>query len=237
VKRLLVTGGQGKLAKQIAKNNKQFELFLPSRQEMDITIAKEVESYIKHTKPDIILHAAAYTRPMAKHKINPDLSLKTNIIGTANIVLSCMHSNIKMAYISTDYVYPGTQGNYKETDPVSPYHSNNDGIEKYGWSKLGGECVTKLIPESLILRCSLCDIPFRHKIAFDDVYRNSITHQDVADIILKVKDECGVINVGGEYQSVYDFVSQHQEVNVSSGVDIAPSLELDIKKLTDLINE
>ena len=69
------------------------------------------------------------------------------------------------------------------------------------------------------------------------MYRNSITHQDVADIILKVKDECGVINVGGEYQSVSNFVSQHQEVNISSGVNIAPSLELDIKKLTDLINE
>ena len=97
--------------------------------------------------------------------------------------------------------------------------------------------IAKLISDSLILRCSLCDIPFRHKFAFDDVYRNSITHTDVANIITKVKDEVGIINVGGEYQSVYDFVSQHQEVDVSSGVDIAPSLELDIKKLTDLINE
>ena len=60
----------------------------------------------------------------------------------------------------------------------------------------------------MILRCSLCDIPFRHKIAFNDVYRNSITHEEVAGIILKLKDETGVINVGGEYKSVYDFVSQ-----------------------------
>jgi len=46
-----------------------------------------------------------------------------------------------------------------------------------------------------------------------------------------------VINVGGEYQSVYDFVSKHQDVDKSSGDDIAPSLELDTKKLMDLLNE
>jgi dTDP-4-dehydrorhamnose reductase len=108
---------------------------------------------------------------------------------------------------------------------------------KYGWSKLGGECVTKLIPDSLILRCSLCDIPFRHKLAFDDVYRNSIIHKDVAKIILKVKDETGVINVGGKYQSVFDFVSNHQDVNKASGKNIAPSLSLNIEKLKELINE
>ena len=107
----------------------------------------------------------------------------------------------------------------------------------YGWSKLGGECVTKLIPESLILRCSLCDIPFRHKVAFDDVYRNSIIHSDVAKIILKVKDEIGVINIGDKYQSVYNFVSQYQEVNKASGVNIAPSLSLNTEKLEKLINE
>ena len=68
------------------------------------------------------------------------------------------------------------------------------------------------------------------------MYRNSITHKDVANIILKVKDDVGIINVGGEYQSVYDFVSQHQNVNKASGVNISPSLELNIKKLKDIIN-
>ena len=89
----------------------------------------------------------------------------------------------------------------------------------------------------MILRCALCDIPFRHKKAFDDVYRNPITHEDVAKIIMKVKDETGVINVGGKNQNVYDFVSQYQEVEKASGKDIAPSLSLNTKKLMGIINE
>ena len=87
------------------------------------------------------------------------------------------------------------------------------------------------------MRCSLCDIPFRHKVAFDDVYRNSITHREVADIILKVKDEVGIINVGGEHQSVYDFVRQHQKVERGSGSKIVPTLRLDSEKLKGLLNE
>ena len=53
-----------------------------------------------------------------------------------------------------------------------------------GTSKVNGGS----IPNSLILRCALCDIPFRHDIAFDDVYRSSITHKDIAPLILKLKD-------------------------------------------------
>jgi dTDP-4-dehydrorhamnose reductase len=141
----------------------------------------------------------------------------------------CYKYGIKFIYISTDFVY--------STDKILDENSELKPTNNYGWSKLGGECVSKLIPNSLILRCSLCDIPFRHKIAFNDVYRNSITHKEVANIILKVRDEVGVINVGGEYQSVYEFVSQYQEVDTISGTKIAPSLQLNIEKLKGILNE
>ena len=73
--------------------------------------------------------------------------------------------------------------------------------------------------------------------AFDDVYRNSITHREVADIILKVRNEVGIINVGGEHQSVYDFVRQYQKVEKGSGSKIAPTLHLNTEKLKGLLNE
>ena len=142
----------------------------------------------------------------------------------------------KTKHNDANFVYKSYQNSsfykteVKEDDRVKP--SN-----KYGWSKLGGECVAQLISNALILRCALCDIPFRHGVAFDDVWRSSITHKDVAGIILKVKDEVGTINVGGEYKSVYDFVSEHQNVERASGSHITTSLNLNIDKLMDLIDE
>jgi len=201
---------------------------------MDITNEYMVSDVIKKFMmtpdyPKYFVHTAALTKPMDVNDRNPIMSLDTNIVGTANVAKICSKYGIKFIYISTDFVYGGSEL-VDEESKVKP--SNN-----YGWSKLGGECVAKLVKDSLILRCSLCDIPFRHKLAFDDVYRNSITHKDVADIILKVKDEVGIINVGGEYQSVYNFVSKHQSIEKARGSHIAPSLRLDTKKLKGIMGE
>ena len=46
-------------------------------------------------------------------KIKIDLSIQTNIIGTANVVRACKKLNIKLIYFSTNYVYPCKKGNYK----------------------------------------------------------------------------------------------------------------------------
>ena len=238
---MLVTGN-GKLAKSLQKlSSEDLNIVTLPKKTMDITDEFQVSDIIKKymTQPDLpkyLVHTAALTKPMSVNDRNPILSMSTNIVGTANVANICHKYGIKFIYISTDFVYGLTEEKLRrhfildEESKVKP--SNN-----YGWSKLGGECVTKLIPDSLTLRCSLCDIPFRHKFAFYDVYRNSITHQDVAKIIVKVKDETGVINVGGKYQNVYDFVSQYQEVEKASGKNIAPSLSLNTKKLKNIINE
>ena len=231
---ILVTGS-GKLAENLQSlSGEDLKIITLSKKIMDITNEYEVSDVIKGyvTQPDFpryLVHTAALTKPMSVNDRNPILSLSTNIVGTANVAKICHKYGIKFIYISTDFVY----GSSEEVDEHSELKPSNN----YGWSKLGGECVTKLIPNSLILRCALCDIPFRHKKAFDDVYRNPITHEDVAKIIMKVKDETGVINVGGKNQNVYDFVSQYQEVEKASGKDIAPSLSLNTKKLMGIINE
>ena len=232
---MILVSGDGKLAKALVKlSSDNLQITKLPKKVMDITDEYEVSEVIKQymTQPDFpkyFVHTAALTKPMDINDRNPIMSLSTNIVGTANVAKICHKYGIKFIYISTDFVYDST-GGVDEESGLKP-------LNKYGWSKLGGECVTKLIPDSLILRCSLCDIPFRHKAAFHDVWRSSITHQDVADIILKVKDECGVINVGGEYQSVYDFVSKHQDVKKGSGSDIAPSLHLLTGKLMSIVNE
>ena len=106
---------------------------------------------------------------MQKHEIHPEISIQTNIIGTSLLAMEYHIRSIKLVYISTDYIYPGLAGNYKEDSPLSPYSINNDGISKYGWSKLGGECAVQILTDSLIIRACICDYPFPHKAALIDV--------------------------------------------------------------------
>ena len=56
-------------------------------------------------------------------------------------------------------------------------------------------------------------------------------------MVLKLKDETGVINLAGDNKTVYDFVSQYQEVDKASGKNIAPSLKLNTQKLKELLGE
>jgi dTDP-4-dehydrorhamnose reductase len=243
MKKLLISGGHGKLAKQLILHNSCYKILAPSKEEMDITHANSVESYITANKPDIVLHAAAYTRPMSKHQENPDLSLKINIIGTANIALSCIKNGAKLVYISTDYVYPGTEGNYKEDDALLPYYGNNDGITKYGWSKLGGEACTRLYDNSLILRLCMSNKPFPHPRAAIDIEKSYIYEDDAAKIILKLLNESGIINVGGPATSAYEFALNEnpdvEQIKASEikDVKIAPNTTMDISKMKKILRK
>ena len=231
---ILVTGN-GTLASELVKLSTDVNPIISlSRKNMDIIDEYVVSDVIKKyvitpNKPKYLIHTAALTKPMEINDTNPIESLSVNIVGTSNVAKICHKYGIKFIYISTDFVYDG-DGLMSEDSPVKP--SNN-----YGWSKLGGECVTRLIPNSLILRCALCDIPFRHDIAFDDVYRSSITHKDIAPLILKLKDEVGVINLAGETKTVYDFVSQYQTIKSGGGERISPSIRVNTQKLKGLLNE
>ena len=135
------------------------------------------------------------------HEKNISKSIELNIIGTANIVKVCSMYNIKLIYFSTSYVYPGTKGNYKETDSLLP--SNN-----YAWSKLGGESSVQMYKNSLIIRASMTEKPFVHNKAFANVFTNFIFHEDFIKIFKKIINLKGVINIGGPSKSVFAFAKK-----------------------------
>lgn len=242
MRKLLITGGHGKLANEIIKANKEYSILAPSKDEMNITCLASVTDYLAQHNPDIVIHAGAYTRPMNKHQENADISIKTNIIGTCNVVLACIERQCKLVYISTDYVYPGTQGDYDEDSPLSPYTGNNDGLTKYGWSKLGGECAVRMYDNSLILRACICDRPFPHKKAAVDVKKSLLFNDEAAEIILKLLKHKGVINVGGLPRSVYDFAVENDHTTKKlnkkdiKDVNIAPNTTMNISKLNRILN-
>ena len=124
-----------------------------------------------------------------------------NIIGTANVTKICKELNIKLIYFSTNYVYQGKTGNYKETDPLLP-------VNNYAWSKLGGETSVQLYKNSLILRVCMTEKPFVHDKAFANVKTSFIFHEDVVKILFKLLNKKGIINLGGKSDYIYNFAKK-----------------------------
>jgi dTDP-4-dehydrorhamnose reductase len=230
--KILVTGGDGEFCKHLVKIGKEHSFLTPAKSEMDVRDYWSLDSYFyQHQfKFDYVIHAGAITRPMVIHEDNPRLSIHTNIIGTANVVLACERYDKKIVYISTDYVYSGTDGNYKETDTVKPF-------TKYGWSKLGGECAVQMYDNHLIIRMAMNKKPFPHQKALIDMRKSLMYIEDAAKVTLKLLDETGIINVGGKSQSVYDFVKETnpdiQPITLSEipDVNMASDCSMDTTKL------
>lgn len=201
--RALISGGAGLLAKELVRTSANHEVYPIDRNDMNIRNIYKIKKQVDRIKPDIFIHCAAMTTPMSHHEENPSLSIETNIIGTSNVAIVCGESNLKLVYISTDYVYIGLFSNNKETDPVLP-------VNQYAWSKLGGECSVRAFPNNLILRCAFTQRPFKHESAFNDSYKSYMYVDEIASVIWKLIDRgaTGIVNVGGKSQSVYEFAKR-----------------------------
>ena len=185
--KIVFTGGSGRFGKIFKKTKSKHTIYFPTKSELNILNIASIEKYITKKKPKILIHAAALSRPMEIHQKKIDKSIDLNIIGTANITKVCLKHNIKLIYFSTNYVYPGIRGNYKENDSLLP-------INYYAWSKLGGECSVMMYKNSLILRICMTEKPFIHKKTFFDLKTNFMYHDEIAKILPKLLFKKGIIN-------------------------------------------
>ena len=236
MKKILISGGGGNLAREIVKTSSSHIIVSLCKEKLNVCNLNDIESAISTIKPDIFIHTAALTRPMVKHIESPEASINNNIIGTSNVVLACIKYNVKLIYISTDYVYPCTEGNYSEEDALLP-------VNEYAWSKLGGECAVKLYGNSLILRMALCQKPFPHPKALVDVKKSYLYMDEAASIILKLIDKQGIINVGGETMSPFEFIKQ-KNPNIEKiflkdvgDVKMGKDASMNTSKMVNILNE
>ena len=195
---ILITGGTSRFASHLKSIFNGKNIYYPSKREFDILNYKKIYKFVKIKKVTHIVHIAGLSRPMHIHDKKIDKSVDLNIIGTSNIVKAAALTNIKIIYFSTNYVYEGTKGNYKETDHVKP-------INNYAWSKLGGECAVRPLKKHLILRICMTDFPFVHKKAIHNAYTSFIFNKEVAKTLPYLIDKTGVINIGGERRTVFSF--------------------------------
>ena len=242
MKKIMVTGGAGRFAqhiKNLTKDDENFQVLLPTRKEMNFEGFWDCEKYFYANQKDFdyVIHSGGLSSPMRRHKENPTRSIKTNIVGTCNIAMMCERFDKKMIYISTNYVYPGLHGNQDEEHGLRPFNN-------YGWSKLGGECaVHHYIDKWLILRACMNAVPFPHKKAFTDVISSHMYADEATKVTLQLLDEVGIINVGGEAQTVYDFVKPYEpevgkiSVKEISDVEVNPNSSMNIDKMKRLLSD
>ncbi len=204
MKKIVVTGGTGRFGNLLKRHNTKHKIFFPNKKQLNILSIKSIKSYLARKKPDILIHLAGLSRPMKIHVIDIKKSINLNIIGTANVTNACSEKKIKLIYFSTNYVYPGLKGNYRESDPLLP-------VNNYAWSKLGGEASVQLYKNSLIIRACMTEKPFVHEKAFGNVKTSFMYHEDAVKILFKLINKKGIINLGGKPKFVFDFVKKDKK--------------------------
>jgi len=156
--KLLITGASGLFGSKLAKLalTKGIEVYSTDIQnlsvygnfvKLDISGKTQVDESFKTIKPDVVVHAASLT-DVDKCETNKGLAWNINVEGTKNIAEAAQRVGSFLIYISTDYVFSGNKGLYKESDKPDP-------INYYGITKLKAEEIVKTQTEYFIARPSV----------------------------------------------------------------------------------
>ena len=229
-KKIIVTGGDGRFAKELKKINSRYKFIFRNKKQLNILSLTSIKKNFKTFRPNYVLHLAGLSRPMSIHENDINKSIDLNIIGTCNLIKMSSKKNIKFIFFSTSYVYAGKKGNYKEEDPVLPWNN-------YGWSKLGAESAVQMYNNSLIIRVCMTEKPFVHNQAFDNVKSNFIFHEDIAKMITKLINKKGIINVGGKSQTIYSFAKKYKKniKRIKSKGELPLKMDMNLNKLRKYI--
>jgi len=200
--KIVVTGETGLLSVELQKID--LNIVGLSSKNYDIS-KKSIINKLTQLNPDIIIHAGAITDSNIVDK-NPCLSINTNVIGTAHISNYCIQQNKRLVFISTDYVYPGVEGNYNELDPILP-HNN------YAWTKLAGECSVRLVTDHLIIRTSFGS----NKFPYTQAWTNHVVSKDYIDIIAPMilkatkSNITGILNIGTNPKTMFEYACERNK--------------------------
>lgn len=147
-RRVLITGGGGRLAKALARAvwPEGWRAIAPGRAELDITDPGAVVRQIRTQRPALIINAAAFTG-VDLAETEREAALAVNVTGAGTLAEAAAKANAGFIHVSTDFVFDGRQGRpYVEDDTTAP-------LNTYGATKLAGErLVLERHPEALVLR-------------------------------------------------------------------------------------
>lgn len=180
--KVLVTGYKGQLGFDVVKaltKNGDIPVAVDI-EEMDITDAESVESYISRSGVEAVIHCAAFTAvDNAEDKV--ELCRRINRDGTQNIANACKKNNLKMIYISTDYVFNG-----EGETPWTP-DEKREPLNVYGQTKYEGE----LAVESTLDKCFIVRISWVFGLNGKNFVRTMLNLGKTHDKLTVVADQIG----------------------------------------------
>ncbi len=235
--KILITGANGLLGQAVTsvfKRESDFELCLTSVEDtsytgydkeyvkLDITAKEQVKSVISNYQPDVVINCAAFT-DVDKCETEREPCWKLNVDAVKNLIIATRPHGIKLIHISTDYIFDGKHGPYREDDVPNP-------VSFYGRSKLAAEnaIFASGVNNAIIRTMVLFGVGHKVKPNFaiwlinkltakekinivDDQIGNSTIVDNLAFGILRVieGDKTGVYNIAGkEIESRLDFTNK-----------------------------
>ena len=152
--RLLVTGGSGLMGSKVAELALEngYEVFSGYAHhepkcgmgvKFDLADGDSVADAVRYSRPDFIIHTAALT-DVDLCETNKDLAYKMNVLSTKILAEEAEKVGAFTIYTSTDYVFDGSRGMYKEEDLTGP-------VNYYGYSKLLGEAYCDAIARTCVI--------------------------------------------------------------------------------------
>ncbi len=222
--RILITGASGQLGGYLLEqlrgsadhiiawsSGSRQDRFGTLLQPVDLTDADQVARCFDEAKPNLVLHVAALASIAACYQA-PDRAEKINHLGTAQLAECAARSKARLLYVSTDLVFDGEKGNYREEDQARP-------LSVYARTKLAGEKAALALDSSLVVRVSLLLGPSHQAErpnffdqqtrilltgqsigCFADEWRTPLTHRWAARMLLKLLaewDGTGLLHLGG----------------------------------------
>jgi dTDP-4-dehydrorhamnose reductase len=219
---ILVTGASGQLGAYLLRELSQIRLTVAAwsgsrRGELygipltpvDLTDRAAVASSFRSLGPDVVIHCAALSS-VAQCYREPALAESVNVGGTQLLADLAEQARAKLLYVSTDLVFDGERGGYREDDAPAP-------LSTYGRSKARAEEAVRRLARGLVVRVSLLFGPTltgrpsffdeqqaalrqgRTCTLFSDEWRTplSLTTAARALIALAESDQAGMLHLGG----------------------------------------
>lgn len=220
--RLLITGASGQLGAYLLRElsgrgfstaawsgSRSSELFGFHLTPIDLTGRAGVAAAFRAARPDVVIHGAALSSVARCHR-EPILAEAVNVGGTRLLAELAAEARARLLYISTDLVFDGQRGGYREEDTPNP-------LSIYGRTKLFAEDSIRRYERGLVLRVSLLFGPsligrpsfFDQQVTalrqrqlctlFNDEWRTPLSLLTVARalIVLAESDHVGVLHLGG----------------------------------------